>query len=467
MTFHLLHLPRALTIVSLLTFLTPAAADEAQLPTKITLHPAAAPRPLLKYRLQPEFIDRIPGNAAVYYGKVKAEQNPFFSNRELLEKIDRWTRAPLDELRREQASVQLSDRFLEQAALCEYCDWQLPIRREPFYGILLPEAQESRQFSRILCAQARIDIAHGDYESAVKRCQFSYSLARNIAEGETLVNGLIGVAMCGMTNSQLRELLQQAGAPNLYWALSMLPRPMIDFRDAIEAELSALEMAIPELRRPEQSGRTAEQWRATLLELWKLFHEYSDEPVWKKPPESLLEASLENYPAAKRALAERGWTADELEAMPAEQVVVLELMTLFREIGHQATTAFFLPYPEAMRGLNDAKIRVEALRLESDKNAPLAELSLGPFQACRTAQARTEREFAVLQFLEALRIHAANHDGRLPERLRDLTDVPVPNDPVTGRPFRYLLDGKIARLGGPALGDVPLDYEITVKHREE
>ena len=62
--------------------------------------------------------------------------------------------------------------------------------------------------------------------------------------------------------------------------------------------------------------------------------------------------------------------------------------------------------------------------------------------------------------IEALRIFGARHQGQLPERLEDITDLPVPSDPVTGRSFIYLRDGETAILRGPALRDIPLNYEI-------
>jgi hypothetical protein len=437
-----------------------ARGEQPAAPVKITLYPAAAPQPLLKYRLLPEFIDRIPGNAAVYYGKVKAEQNQFFSNRQIRDNMDRWYEAPLDDLRREKAHVPLEVYYLEQAARCEYCNWQLPIRREPPYGIRLSEVQEVRQFSKIICTQARILLANGDAQSAIERLQLSYALARHVAEGETLVNGLVGLAVFSITNRQVRDLLQQQDAPNLYWALSTMPQPMVDFRDALEAELSAFELAIPELRRPEQSGRSGEQWRTTLLQLITMVHEFADDPAWKEPPESLLKRYLHNDSGGERRLIERGWTKEDIEAMAAEQVALLDLMTQHHEIGQDALVSFFLAYPEAKRRLDDAQRRADALN--TDKTPSLASIYLGPFLSCRTAQARIERDFAVLQVLEALRLHAANQGG-LPNRLRDVVDVPIPNDPVTGRPFRYLRDGDVARLGGPEVQNIPLDYEITLK----
>ena len=190
---------------------------------RLTLYSAAQPRPALRYQLLPEFMDRIPGNAAFYYGKVTAEQTRFFSNRELLSKIDQWRAAPLAELRGDEVRLPLGsiEYFLERAARCEYCDWQLPIREEQFYAILLPELQQTRQFGRILGTKARIHIARGQFDEAVKTLQIGYATGQDAAEGETLVNGLVGISICSMISEQVMECVQQPDAPNLYLGLTM------------------------------------------------------------------------------------------------------------------------------------------------------------------------------------------------------------------------------------------------------
>ncbi len=69
--------------------------------------------------------------------------------------------------------------------------------------------------------------------------------------------------------------------------------------------------------------------------------------------------------------------------------------------------------------------------------------------------------------MEAIRMYAADHDGRLPDSLNDITKVPVPADPVRGEEFVYqVVEGK-AVLEGPAPpGESPSEgirYELTLK----
>jgi hypothetical protein len=81
---------------------------------------------------------------------------------------------------------------------------------------------------------------------------------------------------------------------------------------------------------------------------------------------------------------------------------------------------------------------------------PLVTVLSPAIQAAREAQVRLDRELASLRVIEALRMYAADHDGKLPERLNAITEVPIPLNPATGQPFVYRLDGQTAVLELPA-----------------
>ncbi len=50
--------------------------------------------------------------------------------------------------------------------------------------------------------------------------------------------------------------------------------------------------------------------------------------------------------------------------------------------------------------------------------------------------------------IEALRMHAAA-TGSLPNSLDEIKSVPVPNNPVTGKPYVYRMEGETAVLDMP------------------
>jgi hypothetical protein len=64
---------------------------------------------------------------------------------------------------------------------------------------------------------------------------------------------------------------------------------------------------------------------------------------------------------------------------------------------------------------------------------------------------RLEREIDALRIIEALRHYAASQGGRLPESLDKITDLPIPNDPFTGKPFHYEVTDGVATLSGEAV----------------
>ncbi|MHC4398448.1 MAG: hypothetical protein ACYTG0_02075 [Planctomycetota bacterium] len=438
--------------------------DEDDKTVRLVLHPAAEPRPALKYQLLPEFLDMRPGNAAVHYGKVTAEQIAFFSDRELQDKIAEFADAPLEELRGDDVPGVLRSsnwpvfRFLYLGARCETCDWQLPFREEEFYTMLLPHIQQARSYARILAARARVLIAEGKYDEAVETFQTGYALGRHTSQDETLVSGLVGIAICHMMSKQVQTMIQQPDAPNLYWALTKLPRPLVSVEAGIEAEMNAVRLSFPQLRDLEDTSRSPDYWRASLERFWSKFATYADDDFDGRL-EGLTLLAVRGYPMAKQGLIERGRSPEQVEAMPVPQVVLLYTMQTYEDLRDDMFKWFYVPYSEAKEGFEQAEAGLRRCMAERREVIPLASLLLPAIQSCYTAVVRTDREIAALRVIEAIRLFGAANDGRLPKELNDLT-VPVPDDPITGKPFDYRLDGDTAVLEGPTLRGAPLRFEI-------
>jgi hypothetical protein len=431
--------------------------DEKIPVVKIVLHPMAEPRPALKYRLLPSIIDMKPGNAAVLYNKIPAERNRLFGDEELWEKLDKLREAPLADLTRE--SVPDLAKELIRAGQCESCDWQLPLHEGDTYSLSLAEFQQTRSFARILAVQARIQIAQGKYEEAVKTMQAGYALARNVGKGPFLVLSLIGVAIARSMDDQVREFIQQPDAPNLYWSLAVLPRPFIDMRGAFDVEMQGLYLNFPELRNLEEKKLSPEEWRELLIATLRKLSKVSGMHGNSEDISALTAASLlVEYPRAKQFLLDRGMSAEKIEAMPVCQVALLYSTRLYEEL-----TDDLLKWSSC--GFADSKIKVRANdRRLSELERPYGVFSyvaatIPAFQAVFFAQARSERDIAILQVCEALRLYAAAHEGRLPEKLSDITDVPVPPDPVRGKPFAYQVSGDTAMLESLYPEEKPAEHQ--------
>ena len=97
-------------------------------------------------------------------------------------------------------------------------------------------------------------------------------------------------------------------------------------------------------------------------------------------------------------------------------------------------------------------------------NAP----SLPHIVKLRRTQARLEQQIALLRHIEALRLYAAEHDGKLPAKLSDIS-VPLPIDPVTGKLFVYSVERATAHVRGSWFGGEQkaaghsVHYEVTLQ----
>jgi hypothetical protein len=78
-----------------------------------------------------------------------------------------------------------------------------------------------------------------------------------------------------------------------------------------------------------------------------------------------------------------------------------------------------------------------------------------------------ERRIAALQCVEALRLYAGTHDDKFPEKFSDITEIKIPDDPVTKKPFSYSRTGSEAILEIQATegsdGRDALRYELKFK----
>jgi hypothetical protein len=85
----------------------------------------------------------------------------------------------------------------------------------------------------------------------------------------------------------------------------------------------------------------------------------------------------------------------------------------------------------------------------------------------RRRQVLLEQRLALLRHIEALRIYAAEHSGTLPMKLSEIS-VPLPDDPFTGKPFHYAVNGTTAHVRGIPPAGMETDsaynihYEVTL-----
>ena len=162
--------------------------------------------------------------------------------------------------------------------------------------------------------------------------------------------------------------------------------------------------------------------------------------------------------AARQRLVEYGLAGDKVKQFPALQVVMLDSQISFEMRRDDAMKAVMLPYWQAE----------PLLGVPKDKEELPVFWQVWAAGTLRRVQARLDQRFALLRCVEALRLYAADHGGKLPAKLADMP-VPVPDDPMTGRPFLYQLEGTTAHLRGTPPPSMAKDayyrihYQVTIE----
>jgi hypothetical protein len=431
-----------------------AAAQEPKIPVrKLTVSPAAAPVPALRYKLLPDLRDRTPGNAALLYYRAFAPDWMSFYQREratLADKLNAAVSAPLAEMKKADVEWVRNSPMLQEvdrASRRAYCDWELTPRvREDGISFLLPDMQSLRLFGMMLAVRGRLELADGQFDKAAYTFQTGLQMGRYAGHGPTLIQGLVGVAITTMTLNQVEEWVGVSGSPNLYWALTELPQPFVDLRMGFQGEKLMLENLLPGFREALANGHMRpmplDQLRDMVAKLGQLL---TDVPP--APTVVFVAIVAKNYGPAKEYLKGRGWPAAEVEALPAVQVVLLHEAATYDRLYDEMLKWQGQPYAIARTGLEraDRELKDEVARTSRQS---LASLLLPAVSHVFIAQARTDRNINLLRAVEAIRMYAAVH-SKLPEKLADVTEVPVPTNPFTGQPFDYRLDGDKAILTAP------------------
>ena len=449
----------------------PADRAESKDETKvvsITVRAAAEPDPALKHLLLPGVLDRTDGDAMGIYNIALAmalQREGFDKTAEEARRL--LTKTPLGDLRRSTVqgiidSVRI--RQLELAARRETCRWDLPVREEG-YNLLLPSLGTYRSLATLLALEARLLVAEGRHDRAIHKLQSGLAMARHVAEGPTLINDLVGTAVANRMLDRVVELIGSADSPNLYWALSDLPRPFIDLRKAMELEAAIVYFGAPHLRDPQKVQLTPQQWARDLGRIFQPIAAWTNDEL-PDPASSLgmVAWCMKMYPEAKRYLISQGRPAKQVDAMPIAKVVAIYSLGTYAHWRDEVFKWHALPYWQAHGGIQRSEQAFSRAR-RAGQCGPLAGLlpSLG---RAYFVTAKLDRQIAALRCIEAIRLYAAGHDGTLPAGLDSITEVPIPANPLTGKPFGYKVDGNTATLEAAAPeGSRPKDstrYVITL-----
>ena len=452
---------RTLPVCALLLALPLAArADDAPAETVIRLHmrPQAAPTPILKYQLLPEVRELNPGNPVQGYLVCFMEQNHFFFDKTEVENREKWQTTPLKDLPvqdlRNYGGSAL--RQADYAARLDAPDWQiLPKLRRDGFQTLIPDVQWMRILASGLKVRVRAEAAERRFDDALVTAKTMFALSRHMGEHPTLIADLVGVVVANQAVGPLDELIQQPGCPNLYWALTDLPTPLIDFRKGGQGDAVS---AAAWLHLLDDKGPMSD---AQIQQFLDAVRPMLPDAI-KGDPAGWLAARAKDegrVQAARKRLAESGLAEDKVKQFPAAQVILLDEKLEYEIQNDEAQTRLAVPYWE----MDKLPPPPPAEEMRNDLFPWVSDV-----RKVRQKEVQLDQRLALLRCVEALRIHAAENDGKLPAALADVK-VPLPVDPVTGKPFPYQLDGGTATLRGTAPAGREKEaaynvrYEVTIE----
>ncbi|MBX3412299.1 MAG: hypothetical protein KF708_06235 [Pirellulales bacterium] len=427
------------------------------------------PVPAFQYRLLPPLTDLRPGNAAPLYLRPRHEKHDEW-NKHLIEECQRLLTVPRGELKADEVDKLLESYAyvlsqLEVGARRETCDWEYPYGedgQDPL-EFRLPDITQMRLYGRLLAVKIRGDVQAGRFDDAVHTLQTGLAFARHVANAPFLVNRLTGVAIAELLLDEVQEFITQPGAPNLYWALASLPRPLIDVRGSLDFERELLLYKFPELRdleRPrseEEWSRLESQMRSTAEQMRQELESFEWSTLWdsaEKPSVDEARAFL---------IDQAGFSPERVKGMSEGEVTVRYTVLVYYYFYDGVAKAAYLPHlanePAAL-GQQLAKGRVKEM-------IPLAQFFVPGIEQAVKAQLKLDRRLDALQAVGALGLYAAGHEGKLPAALAELEPA-APKNPVGGGEFEYRLNSDgIAELKASPMAKMNyragLDWRIQVR----
>lgn len=477
---------------------TRVGQDDVQV-VRMTVTPAAEPVPALRHRLIARDIDLKAGNAAPFYYRAIAELSP--TMKRVREKFDEekelsnWyglvdatpiAKLPLDKVRDvNQMFDSIYAGYLLPAFARNDCAWQLGI--EDLHGVdtisfLLPEFQESRQIARLLVLRTRLAIAERRYGDAIETMQQQYRLGGDVAKVPFIVCGLIGIAIDGVANGTMLELIANPDSPNMYWALAQLPQPLIDMRAAARFELDIGPRIFGFIHHAETTEHAPEEWNRLYTQAMRdlgtigggsgKYELFLHDPMEEARVGFMATGlALGGYSHAKDWLINRGMARERVERMAVGQVMAIYSERIYQRFADDFEKCWYVPFadmPKIKQRISRRFVDSQPFGTGENREVlPIASQLMPALQAARGAQVRLERDVAALRVIEALRMYAADHSRQLPKSLDEITAVPVPLNPATGKPFVYRLDGKTAVLELPSSDGIPggRRYEIQIAEK--
>ena len=429
-------------LAAIVVIALPCRADEiisgSETLIRLRVSPAPAPKPALKYQLLPELAEMNPGNPVQSYMKCFMEQQKFFFDKAAFDRREKLLAMPLKELQG-QDMLEYGGFPLTQAdwaARLDTPDWQVLLKIKSDWRSLCSSPSRKR-FGRWRIRSRYGFDPRSPPAGSTRPCaprKTMFAMARHLGEHPTLIGTLVGLSMANSAIGPLEELIEQPGSPNLYWALTALPAPLVSVEMGADAERLWPTIELWDL--DEAAPMTAERLSRFMIRLEKL---------------------LGNGTApSKRAGDSHGrGTADQGHGDARGCPPPADRGRGFRRESQKLSARPDHPARREARGRSPPRRHPEA-----HEPAALAGGQAGqPDQTMRRTEALRRTGFVEGLAWESTGGKARLSSGspccdtsrrcdctppsitaRCPRKLSDIS-VPLPDDPFTGKPFRYEQNG--------------------------
>ncbi len=339
----------------------------------------------------PELAEMEPGNPVEGYLKCFMEQNHFFFNKDAIEQRDKWNDMPLKDLPvelRGYGGVAL--KRADYAARLQTPDWQMliPLRRQG-YSAIIPEVQQLRSLAWALRVRMRGEIADRRFDDATTTAKTLFALSRHLGEHPTLIGNLVGVAVASMALDPLGEMIGQPGCPNLYWALTDLPSPLVELRKGTQGERVALASEYSTVN--ERASMAQAQLQQAVQRAQALYSGLREAEKQQREVAVLLAKRANDgagVAAARKRLTDRGLPAALVNQFPPLQVIFLDDKFVNEARHDAAAKAMSLPYWQAA-----PLLAAQVPAKDNTHRVPYA-VSARAYLNVRRAQTRVEQRIA-------------------------------------------------------------------------
>ncbi|MFM8930956.1 MAG: hypothetical protein ACKOS8_03635, partial [Gemmataceae bacterium] len=285
---------------------------------EVTLHPAKIPYRALAHPLLPQTAELVSGNAALCYYRAFSPETFSHSrnDKDWWKKEEAWSKAKLQDLPQKEMEFLL--RYwpleqIEQGARRTYCDWEMTDRlKKDGFSALLPDVQSMRELARLLSHRIRLKLARKEFEGALRDIQTLMAMGRHVGDGPTVIQHLVGIALCSIALERLEEGMQLPDFPSLHWDLSVLPVPFLTLETALGGERIGADslLAIQDLNRVMSKEEANEKMAKFQKQLGMLTSEDSNYQA------AFLAISLISYTQSKEWLVNQGTPRETVEKMP-------------------------------------------------------------------------------------------------------------------------------------------------------